>query len=183
MRSIPSCWSKTWHPLAHNAELLPAVRLLQSDPWRARLPLIDSGHAAPATGGCRAYRHRHVSFRLRDAECRSAQFLRIQVFAAARRGRDDCKRGRVPQRDGRQCTARSGDCRASPSGPSHRRSSDERRCAPPAALACDGHAQGWAAGKPARDSHRGDFNEPFDESELRARSFANSQGSLFLRRP
>ena len=153
-----------WHI---TRELFSPVCLLQSDPRCTRLPGHDTLEAAPGAGRDRAGRHRDLSLRVRHAQPGSAELLRVQIFVAACRRRDDRERPRRARQRRRQRPARSRDLESAAPRPHHRGRCDERGCAAAAPLARDRHAQGRAQETATRESHRGDFNEPFAESELR----------------
>jgi 2-methylcitrate dehydratase PrpD len=87
---------------------------------------------------------------------------------------------RWARRHGRQRLARSGDRRAAPARAYHGGSRDERGRAAAAPRARDARAQGRAEGDARVESHRGDFNQPFEESELRGK-FRELAGHVLTR--
>ena len=120
------------------------------NPIHPALDMVKEALAAlkPAGRGRRAHRHRDVPLRVRDAQSGSAEFFRVEVFAAARRGGDGRARQRRPLGDRRHGIARSRDCRVAPARAYHRRPRDERGRA--AAAPCPRDAD--AEGRPANHS-------------------------------
>ena len=117
--------------------------------------------AGPGAG--RADRGRDLPLCVGDAQPGPAELFRFEILAAACRGGDGRTRRRRVRRTRRQRVARPGHRGAAPAGPDQRRPGDDAlaprlRPARVTVTLTDGRRATHA-----RDSHRGDFNEPFAE--------------------